>query len=119
MRRAALVVTVGPLDVTQRQCFASLGHGLGDKGEVRVGEIGIGPGSCEVFRAGAVTLGFDIDRRVVQQQDAGIAVLGGDFPLRVKLFENRRHVAGGAVLRNGFGVVLGIDTDLVLHGEVQ
>ena len=56
---------------------------------------------------------------MVQQENAGITVLGGDFPLCVKLLENRRHVAGGAVLRDGFGVVLGIDADLVLHGEVQ
>ena len=44
VRRAAFVVAVGPLDVAQRQRLASLGHGLGNQGEVRVGEIGIDPG---------------------------------------------------------------------------
>ena len=56
---------------------------------------------------------------MVQQENAGITVLGGDFPLCVKLLENRRHVADGAVLRDGFGVVLGIDADLIFHREVQ
>ena len=113
------ILAAAPLHGSQGQGFAVVRGGLGDKGQVGVGQVGIGAGGGQAFCAGLVALGLHGDRGIVQRQQAGIAVLGCDLPMGVQLFQDRREIVGVAVLGDGVGVVLGVHPHLVLFYHVQ
>ena len=56
---------------------------------------------------------------MVQVEGASVAVLSGDFQLRVQLLEDGLHVVGIAGLGDGVDVGLSVHANLVLLGHIQ
>ena len=108
---------IGPLHIRQRQRPTALCHRLGNQGQVRVGQVGIGPAGGEVPGGGLVALDLRLDAVVVQLQHSGIAVLRLRLDLRGKLLQNLPQIAGGAVRGDGLGQGLGLHADLILPGH--
>ena len=113
------VLAAAPLHGSQGQGLAVVRGGLGNKGQVGIGQVGISTGGGQALGAGLVTLGLHGDGGIVQRQQAGIAVLGRDLPMGVQLFQDHREIVGVAVLGDGVGVVLGVHPHLVLSYHVQ
>ena len=108
-----------PIHVGQRQRPPAVCDGLGDQGGVGVGQVGIGAAGRYRPTAGFVTSRLHGDLGVVGFQNAGVAVLGGDFTLRLQRLDDLAHILGAALQRDNLDVVLGVRLAQVVLQNVQ
>ena len=107
------------LYIRQIEGLAALRHRLGHKGQVGIGQVGIGSGSGEIAGGSAVALDLHLDAVVVQLQHTGVAILRFGLDLRVKLFQNLAQIAGLAVRGDGFGQRLSVHAHLRFPGHLH
>ena len=86
---------------------------------IHFGEVGIGPGGRKVIGFRAVALDLHLDGGMVQQEDAGVAVLSGEILLAVQQLQYLRQFPGGAVHGHSLRMGLGVYAYLVLADQVQ
>ena len=107
------------MDIRQGQGLSVLLDAFWNEGDIRLRQVRIASAGRESLGLGGVAIHGHLDRRVIQLQGPGVAVLRGDLQLRAQLLQDGFHIVGAAGLGDRLNVRLGVHAHLIFPSHVQ
>ena len=112
-------VVLLPVHISQGQRPLVVLRGFGDQGHVSIGQVRVASGRGNSTGGGTVAGRLGFNAGGIQRQQAGIAVLCGDFPGGRKLGQDFLHIFAVALQSNGLRMGLRLAFHVILPGHIQ